>query len=135
MNTSSMDSQRITTPFPFSGERIKGGEKRMASEWEELMEMPKEDLVIELVRSRYEYRLLKSLIRGLGETGSDGYFDDNLLSSTSPEWARIIAEYVVRKEGSDVTPYDMNRYGVDDKTAEDAFESLYADGTLDRPED
>ena len=30
----------IRTPFPMSGERIKGGERRMASEWEEL-EKPK----------------------------------------------------------------------------------------------
>ena len=35
--------QTITSPFSLSGERMKGGEKRMASEWEKLEKLSKED--------------------------------------------------------------------------------------------
>ena len=49
----------IRTPFPMSGERIKGGEKRMASEWEELEKLSKEELIIELVRMRNLYGILR----------------------------------------------------------------------------
>ena len=49
----------IITPYPMSGERIKGGERRMASEWEELEKLSKEELIIELVRMRHLYGTLR----------------------------------------------------------------------------
>ena len=38
---------------------VKGGEKRMASEWEELEKLPKEELIIELVHWKNMYGILR----------------------------------------------------------------------------
>ena len=50
----------------------KGGEKGMGSEWEELEKLSKDELIIELVRSRWQMRNLQKVILDVSEKlGSD----------------------------------------------------------------
>ena len=67
----------IRTPFPMSGERIKGGERRMASEWEELEKLSKEELIIELVKARRDLRNIRSVLADLSETGASEFMYDD----------------------------------------------------------
>ena len=83
----------IRTPFPMSGERIKGGEKRMASEWEELEKLSKEELIIELVKARRDMRNICNVLADLSNTGaSDFMYDEG--SKPSDEWLQRIVECV-----------------------------------------
>ena len=109
----------IRTPFPMSGERIKGGEKRMASEWEELEKLSKEELIIELVKARRDMRNIRSVLGELSETGASSFMYDEG-SKPSKDWLDRIVEYVDSKLNSDETlcAADLEMYGIDEETAD-----------------
>ena len=131
----------IRTPFPMSGERIKGGEKRMASEWEELEKLSKEELIIELVRMRNLYGMLREdrdkdnpLIpymerkhTGEGENYVDG-------EETTDEWAERIALYGAMHPKDSVFSYcDLMDYGLTDDQAYSVCKTLLEEGRLKLP--
>lgn len=109
----------IRTPFPMSGERIKGGEKRMASEWEELEKLSKEELIIELVKARRDMRNIRSVLGELSETGASSFMYDEG-SKPSKDWLDRIVEYVDSRLNSDETlcAADLEMYGIDEETAD-----------------
>ncbi len=132
----------IIPPFPISGERIKGGEKRMASEWEDLMEMSKEDLVIELVRMRNLYGMLREDMdpnnplmpymerkhMGEGENYVEG-------ETTTDEWAERIALYgAMRPKDGVFYSCDLMDYGLTEDQADEVCDRLYAEGRLRMPD-
>lgn len=109
----------IRTPFPMSGERIKRGEKRMASEWEELEKLSKEELIIELVKARRDMRNIRSVLGELSETGASSFMYDEG-SKPSKDWLDRIVEYVDSRLNSDETlcAADLEMYGIDEETAD-----------------
>lgn len=109
----------IRTPFPMSGERIKGGERRMASEWEELEKLSKEELIIELVKARRDMRNIRSVLGELSETGASSFMYDEG-SKPSKDWLDRIVEYVDSRLNSDETlcAADLEMYGIDEETAD-----------------
>lgn len=115
----------IRTPFPMSGERIKGGEKRMASEWEELERLSKEELIIELVKARRDMRNIRSVLGELSETGASSFMYDEG-SKPSKDWLDRIVEYVDSRLNSDETlcAADLEMYGIDEETADRYVDAL-----------
>ncbi len=115
----------IRTPFPMSGERIKGGEKRMASEWEELEKLSKEELIIELVKARRDMRNIRSVLGELSETGASSFMYDEG-SKPSKDWLDRIVEYVDSRLNSDETlcAADLEMYGIDEETADRYVDAL-----------
>ncbi len=130
----------IRTPFPMSGERIKGGEKRMASEWEELEKLSKEELIIELVKERTAHREFDRALRGLIEVDYPAdrklpvFVDDEdeSLKQTTDDWAYRVAKYAYEraKDKDDFSHYDLDAYGLDEDQAEEAYRKLRMDGTI-----
>lgn len=126
MTTISSNSEStIRTPFPMSGERIKGGEKRMASEWEELEKLSKEELIIELVKARRDMRNIRSVLGELSETGASSFMYDEG-SKPSKDWLDRIVEYVDSRLNSDETlcAADLEMYGIDEETADRYVDAL-----------
>ena len=132
---------RIRTPFPISGERIKGGERRMASEWEELERLSKEELIIELVRMRHLYGTLRE---DMPDTcplpfESSKRTDENDESvegePTTDEWAERIALYGTIHP-KDVAFYscDLMDYGLTEDQATEVCERLHREGRLKLPD-
>ena len=131
---------RIRTPFPMSGERIKGGERRMASEWEELEKLSKEELIIELVKERTAHRELDRALRGLIEFDypADRKLpvfaddEDESIKQTTEDWAYRIAKYAYEcaEDKDDFSHYDLDTYGLDENQAEEAYRKLRMDGTI-----
>ncbi len=121
----SVTAEMITTPFPMSGERIKGGEKRMASEWEELEKLSKEELIIELVKARRDMRNIRSVLGELSETGASSFMYDEG-SKPSKDWLDRIVEYVDSRLNSDETlcAADLEMYGIDEETADRYVDAL-----------
>lgn len=121
----------IRTPFPMSGERIKGGERRMASEWEELEKLSKEELIIELVKARRDLRNIRSVLADLSETGASEFmYDDG--SKPSEEWLPRIADFVRSRLDPDeaLCAADLEMYGIDEETADRYIESRRSKGDL-----
>ncbi len=121
----------IRTPFPMSGERIKGGERRMASEWEELEKLSKEELVIELVKARRDLRNIRSMLADLSETGASEFMYDEG-SKPSEEWLTKIAELARSRivPGEALSAADLEMYGIDEETADRYIESGRSQGNL-----
>ena len=117
--------QTITSPFSLSGERMKGGEKRMASEWEELEKLSKEELIIELVKARRDMRNIRSVLGELSETGASSFMYDEG-SKPSKDWLDRIVEYVDSRLNSDETlcAADLEMYGIDEETADRYVDAL-----------
>lgn len=114
----SIPQKPLTRTFPISSENGKGGEK-IASEWEELESWSKEDLIIELVKSR---RAMRNICRLLGEISEDGashYMYDSG-DTPSEEWLSKIVTYARMnlEPGEELDGSDLERYGVDSKTAD-----------------
>lgn len=111
--------ETVTSPFSLSGERMKGGEKRMASEWEELEKLSKEELIIELVKARRDMRNIRSVLGELSETGASSFMYDEG-SKPSKDWLDRIVEYVDSRLNSDETlcAADLEMYGIDEETAD-----------------
>lgn len=131
----------IRTPFPMSGERIKGGEKRMASEWEDLETLSKEELIIELVRMRHLYGTLREDMPDTCplpfESSKRSEVNGESVEGepTTDEWAERIAMYGAMHP-KDVAFYscDLMDYGLTEDQADEVCERLHREGRLRLPD-
>ena len=98
----------------------KGGEKGVTCEWDRLMELPKEELVIELVHARAKFDIfVKSMIEFSKDINSIGICSDG--ERPSDEWLAKIIDHV-KKDNPDFDAYDLIAYGVDYDTVEELDE-------------
>lgn len=121
----SIPGQAFSDTDTLEAQNCKGGEKRMASEWEELEKLSKEELVIRLVKSTRDMNNLKAV---LAELSSDGGSAFMYASGTVPskEWMSRIAD-VVRaglRDGEELCAADLEMYGVDERAADQYIEAL-----------
>ena len=95
----------------------------MASEWEELDKLSKEELIIELVKARRDMRNIRSVLADLSNTGASEFMYDEG-SEPSGEWLSRIAEYAESHlEASEIfCASDLMIYGIDEDTADRYFE-------------
>lgn len=98
---------------------LKGGEKEMVSEWEELEKLTKDELIIELVKSRWQFRNLQRVLSDLASNGGS-YCQYEPGQRPSDAWARKIADYVFRSG-----PADLEDWGVDESTANFLFDERF----------
>ena len=140
--TSSVVSERITTASVIRHENGKGGEKRMASEWEELEKLTKEELIIELVRMRNLYGMLREDMipdnplmpymerkhTGEGDTYCEG-------EPTTDDWAERIALHgAMHPKDRMFYSCDLMDYGLTSEQSSEVCERLRAEGRLILPE-
>ncbi len=137
--TPSIVSERITTASVIRHENGKGGEKRMASEWEELEKLTKEELIIELVKERNVHRRMCREMRSIVDID---YPEDRRLpvyegegsdsETTSDEWARRII-LVALAQSSDPSYFDVEvvtRYGLDSEQFDKVYAEMSAEGIV-----
>lgn len=137
--TPSIVSERITTASVIRHENGKGGEKRMASEWEELEKLTKEELIIELVKERNVHRRMCREMRSIVDID---YPEDRRLpvyegegsdsETTSDEWARRII-LVALAQSSDPSYFDVEvvtRYGLDFEQFDKVYAEMSAEGIV-----
>lgn len=137
--TLSIVSERITTASVIRHENGKGGEKRMASEWEELEKLTKEELIIELVKERNVHRRMCREMRSIVDID---YPEDRRLpvyegegsdsETTSDEWARRII-LVALAQSSDPSYFDVEvvtRYGLDSEQFDKVYAEMSAEGIV-----
>lgn len=109
---------------------MKGGENRMASEWEDLEKLSKDELIIELVRARTLLRLDTE-----NDPDNPDYVDNPANGErTTEDWARKIVMYAYdHHEIPDDFDYpDVYDYGLHGAQAEEIFEKLVAEGRIER---
>ena len=110
----------------------------MISEWEQLESLSKEELIMELVRMRNLYGILRE---DIGEStlpymvrkrSGNGAVDGE---PTTPDWAERIALYAAMhpKDGA-FYPCDLMDYGMTGDQSYEVCEKLYAEGRLKVPE-
>lgn len=139
---SSVVSEVISIDSAIRMENGKGGEKGMASEWEELEKLTKEELIIELVKERTAHRELCRNMRMLIESDypadDERYFiegesDDEWPGHrTTDEWARRIILYAKAHSDDPEFGYtDAIDYGLLDDQAVEVFGRLAEEGLLD----
>lgn len=135
--TSSDVSERITTASVIRHENGKGGEKRMASEWEELEKLTKEELIIELVKERTAHRELDRELRGLIEVDYPAdrklpvFDDDGQPDDVCDEWVAAIADYAADRDGTDgFTPYTLESYGLSEDDSRKGYALLRNKGRI-----
>ena len=99
-------------------QNLKGGEKT-TSEWEELEKLSKDELIIELVKSRRAMRNVCRMLQVISEDGAAHFFYD-VGEKPSKEWLDKIAAYAkVRCDpGDGLDRSDLEIYGIDGETAE-----------------
>ncbi len=114
----SIEGKHISNDLPISVHNGKGGEN-IASEWEELEKLSKEELIIELVKARRAMRNMCSLLHEISEDGASHFLYDKGEKPTD-EWLERIAVYATSKldDGDRLDGSDLERYGVDTKTAD-----------------
>ena len=99
-------------------QNLKGGEKT-TSEWEELEKLSKDELIIELVRSRWQFRNLQKVILELASNmGSYCLYEPG--QKPSGDWAEKIANYAFRNG-----PENLQDWGVDEDTADELFDERF----------
>ena len=138
---STVPESTIRTPFPMSDERIKGGERRMASEWEKLEKLSKEELIIELVRMRHLYGTLREDMPETCplpfESSKRTYENGESVEgeSRTDEWAERFALYGAMHP-KDVAFYscDLMDYGLTEDQADEVCERLHREGRLKLPD-
>ena len=120
---------------------VKGGEKGMVSEWEELEKLSKEELIIELVRARTCYRGLRDTIDSDNvwpwpETLRESVDEDPEEGQVVPEiWAeRIVCYGALHPRDGWFYSSDLTDYGMDADQADKLCEKMYAEGILKLPE-
>lgn len=131
-----------TTDVPFTEHKRKGGERGMASEWEELEKLTKEELIIELVRMRHLYGMLREdmhpdnpLIPYMERKHSVVDGEDVEGEPTTDEWAERIALYgAMRPKDGMFYSCDLMDYGLTEDQADKACDRLYAEGRLRMPD-
>ena len=91
----------------------------MASEWEELEGLTKEELIIELVKARRAMRNMCRLLRVVSEDGASHFFYD-VGEKPSGEWLEKIATYASARSDPDdgLDRSDLEIYGIDGETSE-----------------
>ena len=112
----------------------------MASEWEELMKLPKEELVIELVHWKNMYGILRveqedtcvwpeasPLERDVGGCMRPGQV-------TTEGWAEAIVRYAAAHAGDEFDPVFLMDYGMDEDQGIETAERLHKEGKLPLPE-
>lgn len=97
-------SETITSDALMPNHKRKGGEKRMASEWEELEKLTKDELIIELIKERNIHRRINRAVRlvvdfDYPEDRRLPVYDDegSELQTTTDEWARKVIAYATKK--------------------------------------
>ena len=90
----------------------------MASEWEELEKLSKDELIIELVKARRAMRNICLVLKELSEDGASHFMYDTG-EKPSDAWFEKIVEYARSNlaEGDYLDSSDLEMYGVDGKTA------------------
>ena len=115
MSVPTILENRLSSLRDSVNQNMKGGEKEMVSEWEKLEALSKDELIIELVRSRWQMRNLQKVILDVSEKlGSDCLYEPG--QKPSDEWARKIADYAFA-QGS----LDLQDWGVDDDTSDKLY--------------
>ena len=91
----------------------------MASEWEELEKLSKDELIIELVKARRAMRNMCSLLADVSETGASRFMYD-VGEKPNDEWLSKIVRYAESKLDPDdeLDNVDLDIYGVDSDTAD-----------------
>ena len=114
----SIPEKPLTRTIPIFSENGKGGEK-IASEWEELEKLSKDELIIELVKSR---RAMRNICKLLEEVSGDGasHFMYDCGDTPSEAWLSRIVTYARMnlEPGEELDGSDLERYGVDSETAD-----------------
>ena len=90
----------------------------MGSEWEELEKLSKDELIIELVKSRRAMRNMCSLLSEISGDGAAHYLYD-VGEKPTEEWLVKIATYACSRlePGEVLDGSDLERYGIDGETA------------------
>ncbi len=90
----------------------------MGSEWEELEKLSKDELIIELVKSRRAMRNMCCVLNELSGTGASSFMYDKG-QKPSDAWLEKIAAYAESRLGKDETldSSDLEIYGIDSDTA------------------
>ncbi len=119
-----IEGEGISSSAPISVEMMRGGDN-VKCEWKELESLSKDELIIELVKARWEMRNLMSVLGRLSETGSEGFLCASG-SKPSEEWLGKIESKARKDAGSDEDFYSctLQEYGVDEKTADECYDSL-----------
>lgn len=119
---------------------VKGGEKGMVSEWEELEKLSKEELIIELVRARTCYRGLRGEISKEKvwpwpeDLRDEIHTDYENGQKTTESWAERIALYgAMHPMDGSFYWCDLENYGLDRDQAFDVVKKLYNSGKLKVP--
>lgn len=112
------------------GPLIKRESDKTKSEWEELEDLSKEELIIELIHTR-------TILRLKTEDGSDNpdYIDNPANGKRTTEaWARRIVTYAYEHHDipDDFDYPDVYDYGLHGSQAEEIFEKLVAEGRIIR---
>ncbi len=99
----------------------------MASEWEELEKLSKDELIIELVKARRAMRNICLVLKELSEDGASDFMYDSGDKPTE-SWLGKIADSA--KSGLEADEYltsaDLQMYGVDEQTADDYIDRIEA---------
>lgn len=107
----------------------------MASEWEELEKLSKDELIIELVKERYARRNINQRLRMIvdydypvdGEIPCTVEEDDYSCPGyeTTDAWARKIIRYAeTHRKGDDFGPSDTSEYGLSWDQADAIFAEM-----------
>ncbi len=97
----------------------------MASEWEELERLSKDELIIELVKARRAMRNICLVLKELSEDGASSFMYD---AGDKPTefWLGKIADSA--KSGLEADEYltsaDLQMFGVDEQTADDYIDRI-----------
>ena len=92
------------------------------TQWEILDNCSKEDLIIELVKERSKYEILKGSIRSFLDDGQEFVIPD-IGERPTREWLDRILSYVKEHEPENFSAMDLLEYGVDYDTANELWTS------------
>lgn len=96
----------------------------MASEWEELERLTKDELIIELVKARWEKRNLQNILGNLSKSGGYGMVYEPG-TKPSKEWQEKISEYVF-KDLEEGRYSDLTEWGVDEEIGDRLYDEYCA---------
>ncbi len=138
MSAPTIFDNRLSSLRDSVNQNMKGGEKEMVSEWEELEKLSKDDLIIELVKERTARRNVDRVLRSVVDVeypvsrrfsvfGED--YDSNY-ETTSDDWAYKIAYYAFMHSDGDFSPYDLEEYGLESDQSLEAYRKLRVNGVV-----
>ena len=92
----------------------------MKTEWEKLEKLSKEELIIELVKAKWEKKNLQKVILDLAD--NMGCYNLFATGEKPPEkWQKLIAEYVFKDDDF----YNLQEWGVDEETSDKLYDRFY----------